>query len=143
MTTLDAQERHRHWVAAVSSRSIRWINAAPLAIVAFLAMWTPSDDGLTLCPFALATGTACPGCGMSRALAWLVRGDLVTSVGYHPLAPLLAAMAVIAFVWRIGQVKMGWRAPPAALINTALIGFGVMLMVVWAIRMASGTLPPV
>jgi len=143
VTTLDAQERHRHFVAPVSGRSIRWINAAPLAIVAFLAMWTPSDDGLTFCPFALATGTACPGCGMSRALAWLVRGDLVTSVRYHPLAPLLAAMAVIAFVWRIGQVKMGWRAPPAALINTALIGFGVMLMVVWAIRMASGTLPPV
>lgn len=130
-------------MAPLTSRSVRWINAAPLAIVAFLAMWTPSDDGLTVCPFALATGTACPGCGMSRALAWLIRGDLVTSVRYHPLAPLLLAVAVIAFVWRIGRVKMGWGAMPAALINTALIGFGVVLMVVWAIRIASGTLPPV
>lgn len=52
-------------------------------------------------------------------------------------------MVVIAFVWRTGQMKLGWRAPTTALVTTALLGFGLMLMVVWMIRMASGTLPPV
>jgi hypothetical protein len=30
-----------------------------------------------------------------------------------------------------------------AVINITLVGFGVVLIGVWAIRMASGTLPPV
>jgi hypothetical protein len=124
-------------------RSSKWIVAGSVSLVALLMMWTPSDDGQTLCPFALATGTACPGCGMTRAMAWLVRGDLVTCVRYHPLAPLLAVIAVIAIVWQIGRATKGWRSPPMALANATMIGFGVLLIAVWATRLASGTLPPV
>lgn len=144
MTTLDAHAGHRHRTLSLTGTlSHRWMAAAPVAIVAFLAMWTPTDDGPTLCPFALMTGIACPGCGMSRALAWLVRGDFGTAVTYHPLAPMLAAIALGGTLWWLGRVTRRWSGPPVALINTVLIGFGVLLLAVWGVRMASGTLPPV
>lgn len=126
-----------------SKSETKWIVAAPVALLALLAMWTPSDDGPTLCPFALVTGIACPGCGMTRALAWLVRGDLITSVRYHPMAPLLAALALVGVIWRLGRTRRGWRPPPPVLTKTVLVGFGVLLLVAWVIRFATGTLPPV
>ena len=68
-------------------RRDRLIIAAPFIGVALLALFTPSDDGPTFCPFALCTGTACPGCGMTRAASHLVRGDIGTAITYH-LSPV-------------------------------------------------------
>ena len=56
-----------------------WLAMAPGAALGLMTMASPSDDGPTLCPVALLTGVACPGCGMSRAMAWLLRGDLERS----------------------------------------------------------------
>lgn len=42
--------------------------------------------------FHLATGLYCPGCGGTRALAALLRGQFLTSFQYHPLVPYLAVI---------------------------------------------------
>jgi hypothetical protein len=122
--------RRRPWIPVVAG-------------LGFLAAWTPTDDGPTLCPFALATGHACPGCGLTRALAYLVRGDLGQTVFYHPLAPLLALGLAVAAVWWWGYRYRRWRPIPLPLVNAALISTGVALVAVWVGRMMSGTLPPV
>lgn len=116
--------------------------APPLALL-LLAMLTPSDDSPTICPFALCTGTACPGCGMTRAVSALIRGDLDLALTYHPLVPLVMTQAVMAWVWyALGQ--RGRLGPPHRyLVNAALIGTTVALLVVWVARLATGTLPPV
>lgn len=115
----------------------------PLAAVGILALWTPTDDGLTLCPFALLTGTACPGCGLSRALAWMVRGDLARSWSYHPVAGLLALE--IAAGWGLWMLRRRGRAAwlQQRWVDAALLGTAVLLVVVWVLRWISGTLPPV
>ncbi len=118
-----------------------WIPA--LGAVAFLAAWTPTDNGPTLCPFALATGRACPGCGLTRAMAYLVRGDLDRAISYHPLAPLVATAALAGLVFLLLRRRRGWPPIPIPLINGALMLAGVALVGVWVLRMASGTLPPV
>ena len=117
--------------------------AAPIAVIGFLALHLPGDDGPTVCPFALATGMACPGCGMTRAAAHLIRGDWATAVGYHPLVPLIAALSIGGWSWyllrrsgRVGPLPTRW-------LNRVLIGTGIMLLGVWAARMLTGTLPPV
>ena len=73
--------------------------AAPLGVAVLLLAGSPGDDGPTICPFALMTGTACPGCGMTRAASHLLRGDVSTAIGYHPLIPLVMALAVGGWVW--------------------------------------------
>lgn len=47
------------------------------------------------CMFHLVTGLYCPGCGGTRALLYLVRGQVVQSLTYHPLV-LYAAFVVAA-----------------------------------------------
>jgi hypothetical protein len=117
-----------------------WLS--PLAIGLLLA-WTPTDNGPTLCPFAALTGHACPGCGLTRAMAYLVRGDLDRAIVYHPLSLVLALGAAAWVVWLIGNWRRGWRPPSIKTVNIALIAAGVLLMGVWFTRMATGTLPPV
>jgi len=122
------------------SRWVYWLG--PFALALLLA-WTPTDDGPTICPFALLTGLACPGCGMTRALAYLVRGDLGQAIDYHPLSLVLALAGAVGIVWLAGKRKWDWPAPSLKVVNLALMAAGVLLMGVWFTRIATGTLPPV
>jgi hypothetical protein len=108
------------------------------------AFWTPSDRGLPLCGFKLATGYACPGCGMTRALAALAKGDVDASLAYHAFAPVFA---VAAFAW--------WAALGAGIFTgldlipkfsdrrwTALILGGVaVFLAYWIFRLWRGVAP--
>lgn len=121
----------------------RLLAAAPfLGIIALIAI-APSDDSPTLCPFALWTGTACPGCGMTRAASTLIRGDLGGALTYHPLVLVIGAQLLGGWIWyllrRTGRVQpMSNRS-----LNVILIATGVALVVVWVVRALNGTLPPV
>jgi hypothetical protein len=121
----------------------RLVVTSPALVMGLLALAHPGDDGPTVCPFALLTGVACPGCGMTRAAAALVRGDLTTAVGYHPMVIVFAVLGMGAWVWYLLR-RSGRAGPiPPRLVNVVLIGTGVMLLGVWAARAATGTLPPV
>jgi hypothetical protein len=50
------------------------------------------------CPFLTLTGIPCPGCGMTRALSALIRGDWDTSFKMHAFAPVVLAALVLVFV---------------------------------------------
>ena len=132
---------HDHRLSA--RQHLHWLAIAPAAVFGLMTMASPSDDGPTICPMALLTGVACPGCGMSRAIAWMFRGDLERSVGYHPLAPLVVIIGVVAVVWALGRRLRGWRRPRPAVLNRGLVVLAALLMEVWISRLASGTLPPV
>jgi Protein of unknown function (DUF2752) len=117
--------------------------AAPVLLVGFLGVLSPGEDGLTMCPFALCTGMACPGCGMTRAASNLIRGDLTTALSYHPLVPLAAAMSLAGWIWYLLR-RSGRTGPmPSRWLNAILIGSGVMLLGVWVARALTGSLPPV
>lgn len=48
------------------------------------------------CPLLHATGAPCPGCGLSRAVALILRGEWRTALSVHLFAPfVLIALAVI------------------------------------------------
>ncbi len=121
----------------------RLIVAGPIAGIVSLAIMSPAGDGLTTCPFALLTGMACPGCGMTRALSHLLHGDMTTALIYHPLSPLALTLGLAAWVWyllrRTGRVgPLGHRT-----VNLVLLSSAALLLATWVVRWASGTLPPV
>ncbi|MEA1902109.1 MAG: DUF2752 domain-containing protein [Actinomycetota bacterium] len=117
--------------------------AAPFMGVALLALFTPADDGLTVCPIALFMGHACPGCGMTRATSYLVRGDFGTAFTLHPLVVLIAAQVIGAWVWFVLRKTGRVKPMSPTVLNVILIGTAVALLAVWGIRYATGTLPPV
>ncbi len=127
--------------------SIAWRNrlilASPLLAIALLAVVEPTDDGPTFCPFALCTGTACPGCGMTRAAGHLFRGDIAAAMTYHPLVPMILAQLSVAWGW-FALASFGWvQKPNNRVLTIVLAASAVALIVVWVARMATGTLPPV
>lgn len=90
---------------------------APLAVgVAIIAatIWVVADpnphDGPVICLFRRTTGFWCPGCGLTRATHYLLRGDFVTAFSYHLLViPVLALLALAWVSWL--ATSMGRPAP--------------------------------
>ena len=117
--------------------------AAPFLAVGALALTTPSEDGPTICPFALCTGSACPGCGMTRAASSLIRGDFAGAMIYHPLVLLIAVQALAGWVWYLLR-RSGKVEPISQKTLTVILSVTALALVaVWLIRLTAGTLPPV
>lgn len=56
-------------------------------------------SGSVPCAFAQTTHLPCPGCGSTRAVFALARGDLLGALRMNPLGPLLAILvAVLGFL---------------------------------------------
>lgn len=121
----------------------RVIFLSPVAVLGVLAIAPTIEDGPNVCPFALATGIACPGCGMTRAASMLLRGDLSSAVAFHPLVPLFAFIAVGGWVWFALRKAGKVQAVSNRLLNGILISTLIALVAVWVLRLISGTLPPV
>ena len=117
--------------------------AAPFLAVGLLAVLSPSDDGRTVCPFALCTGSACPGCGMTRAASSLIRGDIGAAMVFHPLVILIALQATGAWIWYL--LRRNGRVEPMSqrTLTIILATTGVALVLVWIVRLVSGSLPAV
>lgn len=91
-STSSTADRHRWWAIALAGATL----LAPL-----IWLHDPDVDGhQTICPFRALTGLPCPGCGITRSLVFLYRGDLLTSLRYHlfgiPTALFCAAVVAVS-----------------------------------------------
>jgi len=59
------------------------------------------------CPLLLATGVPCPGCGLTRGTAALLRGDWRSMAESHLFAPVFLGAAVITGITAL--VPETWR----------------------------------
>ena len=113
--------------------------AAPIAVgvaaatgCIALAVLDPSDRGPVICPFRALTGLDCPGCGMTRAVSHVVRGQVGTAVDYNALMVLAVPVALylyltwLASLWgrRLPPLRLGPRA--TAVVIAAGVGFAVV-----------------
>lgn len=68
------------------------------AVVAFGVR--PSIAGvLPPCPVHAATGLDCPGCGMTRAVQALARGDVGAAIGHNAVSVLLLVPLLVVVWW--------------------------------------------
>lgn len=58
----------------------------------FFSRWTIP------CPFHIITGYYCPGCGGTRAVKYLLSGNIIKSMYYHPMIPYLGIGGAIFMV---------------------------------------------
>jgi hypothetical protein len=75
----------------------------------------PLQPQVSLCGFLWLTGRPCPFCGMTRALACLLKGNLALALNFHPLSPLALTALLIVFFGgpcRLVWESTGWRTVP-------------------------------
>lgn len=100
------------------------------------------------CPWASLLGIPCPGCGLSRAAALLVRGDLEGALRLHPLSPLLVPL-VLAVTARAAFEHVRGAAPsrssPALRRSESVLWclLGGLVLAVWAARFFGAFAGPV
>jgi hypothetical protein len=92
-----------HFADHLPRRSVA--NAEAAAIVgtagivgAFALSVDRVESGPTICPFRLATGLPCPGCGLTRSWVYLAHGRWADSVAANPFGVVAAALVVALIV---------------------------------------------
>ena len=57
------------------------------------------------CVFQLLTGLYCPGCGGTRAVKYLLRGNIRMSIQYHPLVCYMAVIVMLEVTsWGLARI---------------------------------------
>ncbi len=120
----------------------RVLPAAALAGACALAALSPvgDDEGQVLCPYRLATGGWCPGCGCTRALSAVVRGDVNMSLALNPWTLVLLAQAVVLAGWFAAlpdRASQWWSRNDTKLLAVNLV-VGVSI---WVTRLALDDIP--
>lgn len=135
--TLTPPEQRAAWLPPT-----RYLPALGLAGACAAAALTPlsDDEGQVLCPYRLATGGWCPGCGCTRALGAVVRGDFSAAATLNPLTFVLVAQAAVISAWflRAPEVASAWWKKNDWTVMRANI---VLALVLWIGRLATGVIP--
>lgn len=83
-----------------SKRKIYGIIGALLTLmIPFFLILFHQDQHLetdqSLCPFKMLTGLPCPGCGITKSMVYFYEGDILKSLSYHILGPLVIGFCVL------------------------------------------------
>jgi hypothetical protein len=116
-----------------------------LTVVLILGIaWEPADTGIPMCAVRLSTGVPCPGCGMTRGLAALLKGRAMESLEYHAFAPVVAVAAIAAWSALGIGLLAGRNLLPnvnARGVTILLIGFVASFLAYWLYRTILWTVP--
>lgn len=102
----------------------------------------PVALGLASCPTARFLHVPCPGCGTTRALSLLARGEIGASLALHPLAvptasaQLLFAAASVLATMHHGTPFATWRTKYGRASIYALAAVFVVDVLLWLARAA-------
>ncbi len=118
-----------------------WVGGfvAAVAIAGWLAALGPGET--TICLLRNWTGVPCPGCGVTRSVAALLRGAWMEAFLLHPLAPVAVAEAAVLWVaWgaSLARSRRGLDERRLAILLAINLAAFVAL---WIARAATGTLP--
>jgi hypothetical protein len=81
------------------------------------------------CPFKVLTGIPCPGCGMTRALISMTKGDFHGALGYNPFSFFLLFMVIASVVPGKQAEKLPSITP--VVMNYAFIVVLIAVLVFW------------
>ena len=81
------------------------------------------------CPFKALTGIPCPGCGMTRAILSITKGDFHGAFSYNPFSFFLLFMVVISVVPGKQAEKLPSIAP--IVMNYFFIVVLVTILIYW------------
>jgi hypothetical protein len=127
--------------AVLASHRNLWIVGTAMAFVVAAALLAFGPGDGSTCLFRAGTGVACPGCGMTRATAALLRGDWATMWRMHPLAAVVAAEGLAVWAFWGWTVFVRRRRVDETVMLYLLVVNTALLVVVWVVRLVTRTLP--
>ena len=115
------------------------ISGGILLLLAFLPVSLPRR--VSVCGFLWLTGRPCPFCGMTRALACLLQGDLALAISFHPLSPLALIALLVMFLGgplRAAWEQAGWQTMPMQATRLFWAGSLLIFLIYGAWRLSFG-----
>lgn len=101
-------------------------------VAAFVIPTSVVGEGPVLCPFRLATGLPCPGCGLTRSWVAAAHGDLSTAFAdnvFGPVSLVAVALAVVA----AGMLRVVAPARTTVLVRVARSRVVYAVAAVWVV----------
>ncbi len=115
--------------------------AALLGLVLLHFLQFSDEAGNSLCFSRRFLHFSCPGCGLTRAFGALADFRLKAAFVYHPLGPVFFFEAILIWVgWGLVAARLV-PAPSNRLVNRWLFLQLFLLVGVYVVRLATGTLP--
>ena len=117
----------------------RWryalLGLAMLPCLALVYARNPEEAGFyPACPFYFLTGLHCPGCGTLRGIHQLLRGDVLSALGYNPFSMLMLPIIGYAFLSALLLTAWGRRLPTVFVHPTLIWGLLATVIAFWALR---------
>ncbi len=110
-------------------KTSRLKNAVPLVIIALYIFVTAALGDAGICFFKLIYGIPCPGCGLTRSLTSLIRGNVLDAFHYHPMFPLVLAAPAAVLLRKHEPFRSLIKSQPF------WISIIVLFLLQWAVRM--------
>ncbi|CAN5727034.1 DUF2752 domain-containing protein [soil metagenome] len=112
---------------------VRWLEPDPRGF------GTHTGLGLPPCSFQARTGKNCPGCGLTTAMSWMVRGRISEAWRAHPVGTLLGPLCLAIVPWMLVSAGSGRPRWGARTVLGPLVGFLVAILALcllaWTLRM--------
>ena len=84
----------------------RWLIAVLGAAALFQTAATAMGLAAWQCPIKSALGVTCPGCGLTRAIVYLMQGKWQAAINLHAFAPVAAAIGLLLATGSLLPAKM-------------------------------------
>ncbi len=101
------------------------VAALTASTAAALYVRDPRSSTYFPCPFHAMTGLWCPGCGATRAVGDLIRGDVASAVSSNALAIVLVVASVAGWgLWVAARVRgrpLSIQRPPLWVLLSGLV----------------------
>ena len=101
---------------------------------------THTQLGLPPCGFLLLTGSPCPGCGLTTAFAYAIRGHWSLAATSNPLGLALFVAVCLCIPLGVTAALRGWSLDSAIerfSLNRWGLGLAGCAVVVWVVRFAA------
>ncbi|MCR5775616.1 MAG: DUF2752 domain-containing protein [Lachnospiraceae bacterium] len=90
--------------------------------------------GIYRCPLDFVLGIPCPMCGITRALASVLKGDFAGAFYYHPLWPVFLVAVGVYFLSISGIIELSRKT-----IDVVGCLLGILLIICYIIRHIKGS----
>lgn len=122
-----------------SARVIKALMAAGMILgVALLFLVPPENLPFTPCEFQSLTGHSCLTCGMTRSLHAITHGELITSLRYHLMGPVIFTGVFLFFIVLSVEAVKGRRIELSVRRKSTkqlVLMFAIVWLVYWGARL--------